>query len=48
MKKIDNHERAKKTVESWPAWKKEVSLTKYSCSTQNLETESRKSRASKK
>lgn len=30
--KVNNHERAKKSVESWPSWKREVSLTKYSSS----------------
>ncbi len=30
MKLSENHTRAKKMVNSWPDWKKEVSLTKYS------------------
>ena len=30
MSRNDNHSRAQKIVDSWPSWKKEVSLTKYS------------------
>ena len=30
MNLSDNHIRAKKMVESWPSWKKDVSLTIYS------------------
>lgn len=32
MELSDNHSRAQKMVDSWPTWKKEVSLTKYSTS----------------
>lgn len=32
MKLSDNHSRAQKMVDSWPTWKRDVSLTKYSTS----------------
>ena len=32
MSNHDNQDRAQKAVDSWPSWKKEVSLTKYSSS----------------
>lgn len=32
MRLSDNHSRAQKMVDSWPTWKREVSLTKYSTS----------------
>ena len=32
MGRNDNHSRAQKVVDSWPSWKKEVSLTKHSTS----------------
>jgi len=35
MKLEENHTRAQKMVDSWPAWKKEVSLTKHSVQASN-------------
>lgn len=35
MKLEENHTRAQKMVDSWPAWKKEVSLTKHSIQAPN-------------
>lgn len=34
-----NHDRAQRLVESWPSWKKEVSLTKYSTTSSNASAE---------
>lgn len=31
MKRDTNFDRAQKIVESWPSWKQDISLTKYSC-----------------
>lgn len=37
MKPSDNHSRAQKMVDSWPSWKKDVSLTKHSIHTSNTD-----------
>lgn len=49
MSPKDNHARAKRMVDSWPSWKKEVSLTKYSTQAssnngQDVNTDSRKAK----
>lgn len=48
MKSNDNQERAKKAVEGWPSWKKEISLTKYSCPSSQTDITERKKKAVKK
>jgi len=34
----ENAEKAQKNVEKWPEWKRNIQLTKYSCSSQKEKT----------